>query len=43
MHDFSCVAFETDLPRIESATNPPCQRHIPNPADPSRGQDAPIL
>ncbi|HET7339316.1 MAG TPA: hypothetical protein VFK22_07190 [Candidatus Dormibacteraeota bacterium] len=31
------VAFETDLPRIEFATNPPCQRHISNPADPSPG------
>ena len=31
------VAFEADLPRIEFATNPPCQRHISNPADPSPG------
>lgn len=31
------VAFEADLPRIEFATNPPCQRHISNPSDPSPG------
>jgi hypothetical protein len=31
------VAFQTDLPRIEFAINPPCQRHISNPADPSPG------
>jgi hypothetical protein len=30
-------AFETDLPRIEFATSPPCQRHILNPADKSPG------
>jgi hypothetical protein len=35
--NFSRVAFETDLPRIEFATNPPCQRHISNPADPNPG------
>jgi hypothetical protein len=35
--NFSRAAFETDLPRIEFATNPPCQRHISNPADPSPG------
>jgi hypothetical protein len=35
--NYSRAAFETDLPRIESATNPPCQRHISNPADPSPG------
>jgi hypothetical protein len=35
--NFSRVAFETDLPRIEFATNPPCQRHVSNPADPSPG------
>src|SRR6266851_5677576 len=28
---------DPDLPRIEFATNPPCQRHISNPADPSPG------
>jgi hypothetical protein len=37
LHDFSRVAFEADLPRIETNTNPPCQRHISNPADPSPG------
>lgn len=35
--DFSRVAFEADLPRIESATTPPCQRHLSNPADASPG------
>jgi hypothetical protein len=35
--NYSRAAFETDLPRIEFATNPPCQRHISNPADPSPG------
>ncbi|MFL5942277.1 MAG: hypothetical protein ACJ75L_03305 [Gaiellaceae bacterium] len=41
---YSQVAFETDLPRIEgtdsAVTNPPnnfCQRHLSNPADPSPG------
>jgi len=34
---FARAAFETDLPRIEFATSPPCQRHISNPADPSPG------
>jgi hypothetical protein len=33
------VAFEADLPRIEFATNPPCQRHVSNPADPNPGKD----
>lgn len=33
MENFSRVAFETDLPRIEFATTPPCQRHLSNPAD----------
>ena len=36
---YSRVAFETDLPRIEFDTNPPCQRHVQNPADPNPGQD----
>jgi hypothetical protein len=36
--NYNRVAFEVDLPRIESATNPPCQRHISNPADPHPGQ-----
>ena len=35
--NYDRVAFEADLPRIEFATNPPCQRHISNPADPSPG------
>jgi hypothetical protein len=35
--NYSRVAFETDLPRIEFATDPPCQRHLSNPADPSPG------
>jgi hypothetical protein len=35
--NYNRVAFETDLPRIEFATNPPCQRHISNPADASPG------
>jgi hypothetical protein len=35
--DFDRVAFETDLPRIESNTNPPCQRHVSNPSDPHPG------
>ncbi len=26
--NYSRVAFETDLPRVETNTNPPCQRHI---------------
>src|SRR5579864_5028956 len=34
---YAKAAFETDLPRIEFATSPPCQRHISNPADPSPG------
>jgi hypothetical protein len=38
LRNFSRVAFETDLPRIEFATNPPCQRHLSNPADPNPGQ-----
>ena len=35
--NFSRVAFETDMPRIEAATNPPCQRHLSNPADANPG------
>jgi hypothetical protein len=35
--NYDRVAFEVDLPRIESATNPPCQQHISNPADPNPG------
>jgi hypothetical protein len=37
--NYSRVAFETDLPRIESNTNPPCQRHLANPSDPNPGKD----
>jgi hypothetical protein len=37
--NYSRVAFEADLPRIEDQTSPPCQRHISNPADPNPGQD----
>jgi hypothetical protein len=36
--NFSRVAFETDLPRIEFATTPACQRHLSNPADKNPGQ-----
>jgi len=36
--NFSRVAFETDLPRIEFATTPACQRHLANPADKNPGQ-----
>jgi hypothetical protein len=36
--NYDRVAFEADLPRIEFATNPPCQRHISNPADPNPGE-----
>jgi hypothetical protein len=35
--NFSRVAFETDMPRIEFETNPPCQRLLSNPSDPSPG------
>jgi hypothetical protein len=35
--NYQRIAFETDLPRIEFATTPPCQRHLSNPADPSPG------
>ncbi len=36
--NYSRVAFEADLPRIEFATNPPCQRHFFNPADLNPGE-----
>ena len=36
--NYDRVAFEADLPRIESNTNPPCQRHVSNPADPMPGE-----
>lgn len=35
--NYERVAFEADLPRIEFATSPPCQRHVANPSDPSPG------
>jgi hypothetical protein len=35
--NYQRVAFEADLPRIENATSPPCQRFVSNPADPSPG------
>jgi hypothetical protein len=35
--NYSRVAFEADLPRIETNTVPPCQRHLANPADPNPG------
>lgn len=37
--NFDRVAFEADLPRVESNTNPPCQRHVSNPTDSNPGQD----
>jgi hypothetical protein len=39
-HQYSQVAFEADLPRIEGSDFSPnnhCQRHLSNPADPSPG------
>jgi hypothetical protein len=35
--NYDRAAFETNLPRIEFATTPPCQRHVSNPSDPSPG------
>jgi hypothetical protein len=35
--NYERVAFEANMPRIETNTNPPCQRHVSNPADPSPG------
>jgi hypothetical protein len=35
--NYERVAFEADLPRVESNTNPICQRHVSNPADPHPG------
>jgi hypothetical protein len=35
--NFSRVAFESDMPRVEGFTNPPCQRHLLNPSDPNPG------
>jgi hypothetical protein len=40
LRNYSRVAFEADLPRIEGADSSPnnnCQRHVFNPADPSPG------
>jgi hypothetical protein len=37
LRNFNRVAFETDLPRIEFGTTPPCQRHLSNPSDPHPG------
>jgi hypothetical protein len=38
MENFSRVAFESDMPRIEFGTTPSCQRHLSNPADKNPGQ-----
>jgi hypothetical protein len=38
MGNFSRIAFESDMPRIEFGTTPPCQRHLSNPADKNPGQ-----
>jgi hypothetical protein len=35
--NYDRVGFETNLPRVEGATNPPCQRFISNPASPNPG------
>jgi hypothetical protein len=35
--NYERIAFEVDMPRVESNTNPPCQRHVSNPADPDPG------
>jgi hypothetical protein len=35
--NYARAAFEADLPRIENATSPPCQRFISNPSSPSPG------
>lgn len=37
LRDYRRVGFETDLPRVEGFINPPCQRHVANPADPHPG------
>jgi hypothetical protein len=37
LNNYDRVAFETNLPRIEFATTPACQRHVSNPSDPSPG------
>jgi hypothetical protein len=41
LSNYSRIAFEADLPRIEGtdfSTNNDCQRHVSNPADPNPGQ-----
>jgi hypothetical protein len=41
LNNYSQVAFETDLPRIEGSDSSPnndCQRHFSNPADPQPGK-----
>jgi len=35
--NYDRVGFETNLPRVEGSTNPPCQRFISNPSDPNPG------
>jgi len=37
MRNFSRIAFEADLPRVEGGTVPPCQRHLQNPSDTNPG------
>jgi hypothetical protein len=37
LKNYKRVAFEVDMPRIEFATTPPCQRHLSNPSDPNPG------
>lgn len=37
VRNYSRVAFETNLPRIEFDTKPPCQAHISNPSDTNPG------
>jgi hypothetical protein len=35
--NYSRIAFEANMPRIEGFTTPKCQRHLANPADPNPG------
>lgn len=35
--NYDRVGFESDLPRVEGSTNPPCQRFISNPSSPNPG------
>jgi hypothetical protein len=37
--NYGRVSFEADLPRIESLTTPPCQRHVQNPRDRHPGRN----